>query len=50
MFSIIKVKCFTTVIGMRQCVHTMTYTCIVGNLMLSNTKIKCLNTVTEMLQ
>ena len=49
MLSIIKVKCFTTVIEMRQCVHTMTSTCIKVNLMLSNTKVKCLNTVTEML-
>ena len=49
MFLIIKVKCLTTVIEMSQCFYTMTYTCIIGNLMLSNTKVKCLNTVTEML-
>ena len=49
MFSIIKVKCLTTVIEIHQCVYTMTNTCIIGNLMISNTKVKCLNTVTEML-
>ena len=49
MLPFIKVKCLTTVIEKHQWVNTMTYTCIIGNSILSNTKVKCLNTVTEML-
>ena len=50
MLSKFKTKSLNTVIEVRQCLYVINYTCLIRNIMLSNFKVKCLSTITEMLR